>query len=73
MKEQMGVNMGVAALGVGVSRVANAIQQLGLYGPWDKIVFGIIMLRLFLTDLSQKPTAMRRTFCPKAGFMDKFK
>ncbi|MDF1557512.1 MAG: Glu/Leu/Phe/Val dehydrogenase [ANME-2 cluster archaeon] len=31
MKEKMGVNMRDAALGVGVSRVANAIQQLGLF------------------------------------------
>ena len=54
MKEQMGVNMGVAALGVGVSRVANAIQQLGLYGPWDKIIFGIIMLRLFFNRFIAK-------------------
>ena len=31
MKEEMGVNMRDAALGMGVSRVANAIQQLGLF------------------------------------------
>jgi glutamate dehydrogenase/leucine dehydrogenase len=31
MKDKMGVNMRDAALGVGVSRVANAIQQLGLF------------------------------------------
>ena len=31
MEEQMGVNMRDAALGMGVSRVANAIQQLGLF------------------------------------------
>jgi len=31
MEEQMGVNMRDAALGMGVSSVANAIQQLGLF------------------------------------------
>ena len=31
MKEKMGVDMWDAALGVGVSRVASAIQQLGLF------------------------------------------
>jgi len=34
--------------------------------PWDNIIFGFNMLRLFVTDLSQKTTAMRRHFCPKA-------
>jgi hypothetical protein len=31
MKEQMDVNMRDAALDMGVSRLANAIQQLGLF------------------------------------------
>ena len=31
MEEQMGVNMRDAALGMGVSSVPNAIQQLGLF------------------------------------------